>query len=144
MSLKDELDRIRDEVAGWEGVSTEPHRFGGIEFRFGKAEVGHIHGNGMLDIPFPLTIRSHLLAENVVSKHHVLPDSGWVTFMVRSENDVKCALWLLKLSYLRYALKGGSIDDPQVQQELRDLNPSPPLRAVLEQVLASPKVARRA
>lgn len=144
MSVKDDLHRIRDEVAGWESVSTEPHRFGGIEFRLGKAEVGHIHGNGLLDIPFPLTIRSRLLAENLVSKHHVLPDSGWISFMVRSESDISRALWLLRLSYLRYTLKGRSIDDPRVQQEFRDLNPSPALRALLEQLLASPTVARRA
>jgi hypothetical protein len=30
---------------------------------------------------------------------------GWITFRIRSEEDLKHALWLMRLSYLRYGLK---------------------------------------
>ena len=30
------LDTIRSEVLSWDGVSARPHRFGGIEFRYGN------------------------------------------------------------------------------------------------------------
>ncbi len=34
---------------GWPGVTAHPHRFGGMEYRLGKRELGHIHG----DHPWP-------------------------------------------------------------------------------------------
>ena len=37
--------QIRDEVVSWEGVTIAPHRFGGIEFRVGRLELGHLHGH---------------------------------------------------------------------------------------------------
>ncbi len=37
--------QIRDEVVSWEGVTTASHRFGGIEFRVGRHELGHLHGH---------------------------------------------------------------------------------------------------
>ena len=35
--------RIEQEVGSWEGVSVHPHRFGGVEFRLGRRELGHLH-----------------------------------------------------------------------------------------------------
>jgi len=42
-----------------------------------------------------------LLAE----EHQWVPNSGWVTFRVRSDNDLQHAIWLMRLSYFQYALK---------------------------------------
>ena len=39
----DYLKALENEVAAWPGVSVHPHRFGGREFRFGTAEIGHTH-----------------------------------------------------------------------------------------------------
>lgn len=44
--------RIEREVASWPGVSVEPHRFGGVEFRVGRRELGHLHGSRLADLPF--------------------------------------------------------------------------------------------
>ncbi len=44
------LSRLEDEISSWQNVSVHPHRFGGKEFKFGKAEIGHVHGNGTVDI----------------------------------------------------------------------------------------------
>ena len=38
-------------------------------------------------------------------EHRWVPNSGWITFQMRSEKDLSHALWLMRLSYLRYALK---------------------------------------
>lgn len=40
-----------------------------------------------------------------------MPNSGWITFQLRDEGDIKHAVWLMRLSYLRYALKAAS--DPR-------------------------------
>lgn len=50
--------RIEQEVTGWEGVSSAAHRFGGVEFRVGRREIGHLHGGHLADIPFPVTTAS--------------------------------------------------------------------------------------
>ena len=41
----DIAERIRTEVEGWDGVTSRPHRFGGVAFMLGKRELGHIHGD---------------------------------------------------------------------------------------------------
>jgi hypothetical protein len=51
------LKLFEDEVTAWPNVSAHPHRFGGREFLFGSAEVGHTHVGGIVDIPFPRPVR---------------------------------------------------------------------------------------
>jgi hypothetical protein len=99
------LNTLEKEVVTWPEVSVRPHRLGGKEFRFRRAEVGHVHENGIVDIPFPRAIHDALLAEGLAEEHHWVPNSGWTTFQVRNEEDVRHALWLLRLSYLRYTSK---------------------------------------
>src|ERR1700686_2406251 len=95
------LKKREDEISTWHEVSIHPHRFGGREFRFGSAEVGHIHIGGIVDIPLPRSVRDALLDEGLAEEHRSVPDSGWITFHVRSEDGLKHALWLMRLSYLR-------------------------------------------
>jgi Family of unknown function (DUF5519) len=125
------LKKLEAELSAWPEVSIHPHRFGGREFRFGNAEVAHIHTGGIVDIPFPRPIRDALLAEGLVEEHPWVPDSGWITFRVRSADDLKHVLWLMQLSYLRYALKTAS--DPQrlLEQESKELHLSPQFKSLL-------------
>jgi len=48
-----QLRKLEEQVAAWPHISVHPHRFGGREFRFGNAELGHVHLGGTVDIPFP-------------------------------------------------------------------------------------------
>lgn len=84
----DLLKRLEGEISAWTQISVHAHRFGGREFRLGKAEVGHIHRGGIVDIPFPRSIRDALLAQGLAGEHHWVPNSGWITFHVRSEADL--------------------------------------------------------
>ena len=99
------LKEIENAVAAWPKVSEHPHRFGGKEFRFGNAEIGHLHSNGTLDVPFPRAVRDALIEDGEAEEHRWVPDSGWTTFHVRSSADVTHAIELMRVSYLRYALK---------------------------------------
>ena len=107
------MKRFEEEVASWPEVSVAPHRFGGTEFRFQRAEIGHVHFWGDVDIPFTRAIRDVLLTSGLVEPHRWVPDSGWITFHLRDSVDVERAIWLMRLSYLRYALKT-SPDSAQV------------------------------
>ena len=105
------LNKLEEQVSKWENITVHPHRFGGREFLVGNAEVGHFHTGGIVDIPFPRSVRDALLAEGLAEEHHWVPNSGWITFRIRGEQDFSHALWLMRLSYLRYALKATA--DPQ-------------------------------
>jgi hypothetical protein len=94
-------ERIRREVESWPGVTTEPHRFGGVEFRVDRRELGHIHGSRLADLPFPRAIRAELVAAGRARPHHVLPESGWVSYFMDSPEDADGAIELFRLNYDR-------------------------------------------
>ncbi len=135
------LKKLEDRISTWPHVSVHPHRFGGREFRFENAEVGHIHNGGIVDIPFTRSIRDALLAGGLAEVHHHVPSSGWITFHVRTDEDLNHALWLMRLSYLRFALK--RVPDPHklLGQESEELRLSPQYRSLLEEFL--PLTARQ-
>jgi hypothetical protein len=93
--------RIREIVGSWDGVEVGPHRFGGIEFRVGRRELGHLHGDRIADLPFPRRIRDELIAARRARPHHVLPDTGWVTAGIEKPEDVEQVIELFRLSYDR-------------------------------------------
>lgn len=136
-----QLKKLENEVSRWAKISTHPHRFGGREFRFGSAEVGHVHVGGVVDIPFPRPVRDALLAERLAEGHRWVPNSGWITFHIRGEADLKHALWLMRLSYLRYALKTSSDPRKLLEQESEQLRLSPQVKSLLEPFV--PKTANR-
>ena len=126
------LKRLEDEVSAWPNVAVHPHRFGGKEFRFGRAEIGHIHKDGTVDIPFPRAVRDALLEEGQAEVHRWVPNSGWTTFNVRREADIGHAIGLMRISYLRYALKAASVPHQFLEQESETLHLSPRIMALLE------------
>ncbi len=126
------FEGLEQQVSSWPNVSTHPHRFGGREFRFGSAEIGHIHIGGAVDIPFPRSVRDALLAEGLAEEHRWVPNSGWITFHVRGEGDVKHAVWLMRLSYLRYALKIASDPRRALDEYGEELQLSSKLKSLLE------------
>jgi hypothetical protein len=101
--MEDNRARIRTEVEGWEGVTTHPHRFGGVEFRLGTRELGHLHGDPprLADLPFKRTIRDMLVETGRALPHHVMPESGWVSKPIRTDDDAAEAIELFRLSYER-------------------------------------------
>src|SRR5215208_4360149 len=90
---------ITQTLAAWEGVSTAPHRFGGVEYRIGTRELGHIHGDTLVDIPFPKKVRDEIVTAGLAEPHHILPETGWVSFYLQREEDVDKAIALLRRSY---------------------------------------------
>jgi hypothetical protein len=93
-------ERIRSAVLEWPGTQALPHRFGGTEFRLGeKREIGHIHGDHLVDIPFPRRVRDEVVAAGRAQPHHVLPDTGWISFYLHQPSDIEQAIQLLRQSY---------------------------------------------
>jgi hypothetical protein len=131
------VKKLNEQVSAWQGISVHRHRFGGREFRFGSAEVGHVHESGAVDIPFPRAFRDELLARGLAEQHRWVPNSGWVTFHVRNEEDIRQAVWLMRLSYLRFALKAASEPRKLVEQESESLHLDSRLRDLLGRFVPS-------
>lgn len=94
-------DAIVAAVSQWPGVTVATHRFGGTEFRFGHRELGHLHGNRLADLPFPLLIRDELVAAGRAHAHHIHRESGWVSHPIRDPSDADRVIALFRLNYER-------------------------------------------
>ena len=92
-------ERINRVVLSWAGVEGHPHRFGGTEYRVGRREIGHVHGQSLVDVPLPRRVRDELIAGGRARPHHVLPESGWVSVPIRSMEEAETALGVLRLAY---------------------------------------------
>jgi predicted DNA-binding protein (MmcQ/YjbR family) len=99
MSVSNAQKTITQTLISWEGVSTAPHRFGGVEYLLGTRELGHIHGDHLVDIPFPKKVRDEVVNARLAEPHHILPETGWISFYLRQEDDVQKVIALLRRSY---------------------------------------------
>jgi hypothetical protein len=62
-------------------------------------EIGHIHGDQLLDVPLPTRLRDEVVAAGRAQPHHIFPESGWISFYLNAPEDVAQAIELLRLSY---------------------------------------------
>ena len=99
------VDSLVGEVGQWPGVDVSDHRFGGTAFHVGRRELGHLHegrgANGFADIPVTRARRDELIAAGQARRHHVLPDSGWITVPIRSVSDLATVVEILRANYER-------------------------------------------
>jgi hypothetical protein len=86
--------QITEEVASWDGVTVHAHRFGGVEFRLGRRELGHLHAT-WADLPFTRRIRE-MLVETGRAEAHRFGVNGWVSRDLDEET-----VELFRLSYER-------------------------------------------
>jgi len=74
MAVSGAKERIDAALQGWSGITSQPHRFGGTEYCLGRREIGHVHGDSLVDIPFPKTVRNELAVRDndsfVTAKWH--------------------------------------------------------------------------
>jgi len=92
--------RIVREVRTWKGVTTSNHIYGGIQFNYQGFELGHLHGNGLLDIRINRKMKEKALIQKDVFQHHILGDSLWLSYKIRNHSKEEVALELLRKMYL--------------------------------------------
>jgi hypothetical protein len=92
--VEDIRELIEREVGSWKGVTVHSHRFGGVEFRVGKRELGHLHET-WADLPFTSRIRE-MLVETGRAEPHKFGVRGWVSRDLDDE-----VIELFRLSYER-------------------------------------------
>jgi Family of unknown function (DUF5519) len=97
-------ERVAAEVLAWPGVEAVPHRYGGVEFRVGRRQLGHLHGDEIADVPLPRGLRDELIAAGRARVHRWRPDSGWVTVPLEGEQGIAEVVGLLRRGYERARL----------------------------------------
>lgn len=103
------IDALEARVTTWPGVSAQAHERGGREFIWNGNEIGHVHYNGDLDILFNKRTRDELLAAGRVEEHKWVPNSGWTTFVLRSDADLNAAEALLAQSLRMKQARAGQV-----------------------------------
>ena len=98
-NLPDYIDEIETEVRAWPNTTVHAHKFGGIQFNNHNRELGHIHGNGLLDILLSREQKALLMKEYPIQDHHVFKNSGWISFWIKTSADKQIAVELLRLNY---------------------------------------------
>jgi hypothetical protein len=99
-------DKMQQELLRWPGVTMHDHRFGGVEFRVNGREMGHLHGDRLADLPFPKDVGKKMIEEGKASPHHVLPESGWISYYIRDNEDIHGVMELFRLQYERMTSYG--------------------------------------
>jgi hypothetical protein len=102
--MKGAGELIREIVLSWPGVEAVPHRFGGTEYRFGRKEMGHVHGDRLADLPLPRKLHDEVIAAGKAEPHHVLPQTGWVSCLMSGPEDASSVIELFRIQYERYAI----------------------------------------
>ena len=105
---------VRRELLEHPQVTEGAHRFGGIVFRLGRRELGHLHGETVADLPFPPHIRDELVASGRVSPGHGDSDT-WVSRRVNGPGDVEQIVELFRLSYEHAA--AAALEDPDEEDD---------------------------
>jgi len=100
---KAEFDTVKAWISDLADVTSGPHRFGGVEFKARGLEFMHFHGQTHLDIRLSKADQARVLAEGKAEKHLYAPEAGWVTFIIKSGEDIDKAKEIVRLAYI-YAL----------------------------------------
>ncbi len=94
-----EFDTLKAWIGNLSDVTSGPHRFGGIEFKVHGLEFMHFHGQAHLDIRLSKSDQTRVLAEGKAEKHLYAPQAGWVTFIIKSSEDVDKAKEIIQLAH---------------------------------------------
>lgn len=108
MSTESAKLQILREVGSWPGVSVFQSSQGIVFLMLGRRELGHIHGNRLVDIPFPVRIRKQLVASGRAELHHIHPRSGWISYYIGESGDIGDVVRLFRLNYSRPWLNPGA------------------------------------
>lgn len=97
-------EQIITEVTSWPGVTAAPGSRGELSFRFGRREIGHLHGDRSAHFSFPKAQWAELHQQGRIVDHPVFPGRvGPAARRILNESDVAEVIELLRLNYERFA-----------------------------------------
>ena len=115
--------KLRQKILNLSGVTKRQNA--GIHedaFFVGRTMFMHIHGHGHCDIRLSKRDQERVLAEGKARPHRWAPEAGYVTFVVKDDEDLDRAMDLIRMSHAHIA---GKQDVPRME------HPISPTRTVL-------------
>ena len=99
-SQADLHQELRQGILNLPGV-TERQNAGIHEDAFfvGRTMFMHIHGHGHCDIRLAKTDQERVLAEGKARPHRWAPEAGYITLIVKKEEDPERAMELIRMSH---------------------------------------------
>jgi hypothetical protein len=91
--------KIVDEITSWPGVTTSGNQLQGVEFRFGPAQLGHLHSFEVAHIPVSTDLYSVLIRSGTARPHPVFTNSNWVEVPMSTPEDGERLIALFRLNY---------------------------------------------
>ncbi len=109
-SQKQLHEELRQWILALDGVS-EKQQAGIHEDAFfvGRSMFMHIHGHGYCDIRLPRDIQKRVLDEGKAAPHRWAPEAGYVTCVVKSEEDLNTAKGIITLSHEHFSRQNKNI-----------------------------------
>lgn len=99
-------NKLINEIQIWEGIEIRPHTFGGFQFKMNGMDIGHIHGDKIVDLPLSshIQLKISLLKEknnnNIkLSNYHIYPGSKWIVYYLKDDSDISTVLRDFKFQY---------------------------------------------
>ena len=97
---------VSETIQSWENIISATHwdlydnnRVDGADFYVKEKELGHIHLDGEIHLATDSALSTPLLKKNLAQKFPYA--KNWVQYNIKSEKDVKQAVWLFQLNYKR-------------------------------------------
>lgn len=94
------MDDVTEEVSEWQNVTISTHKYGGTQFNLGDVELGHLHGNGLLDVLLNREVKTDLMRNHNILDHHTFENSGWISFWIKCSDDRNIAIEILERAYM--------------------------------------------
>jgi len=101
-----------EEITKWEGVAVKSHPFGGFQFKLKGADIGHIHGDKLADLPLSSPLRQKISSSkketdytNHLAKYHMYRETGWIAYYLNDIEDHSILLKHFKSQYEQIMLR---------------------------------------
>jgi hypothetical protein len=99
---------IIDEVGSWPGIEVDAEERGELAFKFGRREIGHLHGDFAAHFSFPKSVWAELREQGRIDYHPVFPNKqGPAARRIEDDADVRDVIELLRLNYDRVVARFG-------------------------------------
>lgn len=99
---------ITDEVGSWPGIGVDDGELGELAFKFGRREIGHLHGDFAAHFSFPKSVWAELREQGRIEHHPVFPDKqGPAARRIDDEADARDVIELLRINYDRVVARFG-------------------------------------
>lgn len=92
------MSALSKTIKSWQGVNCHYHKFGGLQFDYKGREIGHLHGNGLLDLKLSKNL-NQLRLNPLIEPHHFLGDSNWVSIKIRSNSPLEEIIAIVEKLY---------------------------------------------